>query len=83
MFTKRREPIMLITYWYLCFRHVVSQALWFTIRCHRWASYCSASSPSTFFMIPSLKISFLAMLGNYDYWLNAPKEMKVMVNFGW
>ena len=55
MFTKRREPIMLITYWYLCFP--VSWALWFAIRGHRWASHHSASSPFTFFMIPSLALS--------------------------
>ena len=54
MFTKRTEPIMLITCWYLCFPF--SRALWFAIHCRCLARRCSASSPLTFFMIPSLAL---------------------------
>ena len=59
MFTKRSESVMLITCWYLCFP--VSRALWFAIRCRCLASRCSASSPLTFFMIPSLVLCLCSL----------------------
>ena len=48
------DPIMLITCWHLCFP--VSRALWFAIHSRCLASRRSASSPLTFFMIPSLAL---------------------------
>ena len=54
MFTERREPVMLIACWYLCFP--VSRALWFAIGCRCSVSRRSASSPLTFVMILSLAL---------------------------